>query len=505
MDNLENDILELFEDAPGAGRSSERSRNDSRSKGHKRRRHGRYSGSPARRDDFSGSEDVDMDTEDDVDIEGGHARADTGDSDDGPVDEWGDDLMGDHKDRRHLASLPEIERERILAERQERRDVLNEQRELRLKLKAGVRVSGGDQRATRARRGNREAQGGSLSELRRERERRRHGEDQWSSSLSDEDAGSGHEAEPAASLEEINMVCLPRNQLEQWLFRPFLADAIKGCFVRIVTRIKDSTGEYNQYKMMEVMRIVRGEGRSQPPYHLNKTLTDKYLKLRFGPAEKDYSMETISNSPIKPEEYSSWEAAFRAAGIRTRVTAEHVQKKLHDLERARNYQLSDAEITEMISERNRLRRMEAGAGADAALERTQLLQLHTVARQNGDWAELKKLEARLAELDKSAKPAKPEHAPPANKPLLAPSSARGGLDAKHAARRKHLLSPMAGARRGSPAMPSTPRQGDAGSEIRFPVVPDLRVPELSLRSKVSPGYAQTMAENGGYDMSFLKL
>ncbi|KAJ1766996.1 RNA polymerase-associated protein rtf1, partial [Coemansia sp. RSA 2523] len=248
-----------------------------------------------------------------------------------------------------------------------------------------------------------------------------------------------------------------------------------------------------------------------PPYHLNKTLTDKYLQLQFGAAEKDYSMETISNSPIKAEEYSSWESAFRSAGMRARIMADDVQKKLHDLDAARNYELSESEITEMIKERSRLRRMETGSSSvNAAQERSQLLQLHTVARQNGDWSELQKIEARLEELDKIVKAAKAAASgqPTGHKPLLAPSSARnsmGGADSK-SAQRKTLLSPGSGFRRASPATPSTPRVGElAAQNTKFPLVPDLRLPELSLRSKVSPGYAQTMAENGGYDMSFLKL
>ncbi|KAJ2351770.1 RNA polymerase-associated protein rtf1 [Coemansia sp. RSA 2618] len=260
--------------------------------------------------------------------------------------------------------------------------------------------------------------------------------------------------------------------------------------------------------MMKILGVTKGEGRSQPPYHLNKTLTDKYLRLQFGTTEKDYSMETISNSPIKSEEYDSWESALRSANIRTRIMADTVQKKLSDLENARNYQLSDAEITEMIKDRNRLRAMEAGGSSVSAVqERSQLLQLQTVARQSGDWGELKRIETRLEELDKIVKSAKAEAGhPSAHKPLLAPSSTRismGGADSKSAVRRKTLLSPSSSFNRASPATPSTPRTGDL--ESKFSLVPDLRVPELTLRSKVSPAYAQTMAKNGGYDMSFLKL
>ncbi|KAJ2674518.1 RNA polymerase-associated protein rtf1 [Coemansia sp. RSA 1085] len=439
-DHLESDILELFEDDPG----TERSHRDSRSKIHKRRHHGRYSGSQrSQRDNYSGSDD--------------YSNKSPANSDSEPVDEWGEDLMGDQKDRKYLASLTEIERERILTERQERRDLLNEQRELQLKLNAGTQLG---TRQTRSHRATRD----TLSELKQAREHH------WSSSLSDEE-----EETPQATLDEINSICLPRNQLEQWLFRPFFEATVKGCFVRIMTRTKDR----NQYKMMEILEVAQ----NRPPYHLNKTLTDKYLLLRFGTTDKEYSMETISNSAIKPEEYSNWKSALHSVSI----AMDHVQKKLQDLEKAHNYQLSDAEITNMINERNRLRRMETGSST--ALERSQLLQLHTVARQNGDWEKLKKLEAQLEALDKPTKtPLQPSH-----KYLLAPSSSRNAMADGKGARRK----PNA-------ALPT--RTGDVNAAAsKFPLVPDLRVPELSLRSKVSPGFMQVMAENGGYDMSFVKL
>ncbi|KAI9506604.1 RNA polymerase-associated protein rtf1 [Coemansia spiralis] len=525
MDNLENDILELFEDDSGTNRNSERSRGDSHGRSgnnNKRRKHGRYSGSPrarhSRRDEYSGTEeddDVDMDTGDDFDD--ADAASIHGDSDEGPLDEWGDDLMGDQKDRRWLASLNEVERERILAERQERRDMLNEQRELRLKLKAGVRVSAADEdtRSSRVRRTNREAAsrgpgGSAFSDLKRARERKRRGASGHWSSYSGSEGEDEEEGEPehAASLEEINSICLTRNQLEQWLFKPFLAKTVIGCFVRIVTRTRDSTGEYNQYKVMEITDVVQGEGRDQPPYHLNKTLTDRYLTLRYGATEKDYSMETISNSPIKAEEFEKWESTMHTERVRARLSTETVNNKLQDLEAAKNYQLSEADVNNIIAERNRLRRIGAGTtGGITAIERAQLNQLRIEAQQSGDWEQLKKIEAKLAEMDKTLTPHSKGEGRAAlstttgHKSLLAPSSVRQGNVDKGSipTKRSRLLTPSSNRRAASSL--ATSSKGGVG----FALVPAIDVQELSLRSKITPGYIQMMANNGGYDMSFLKL
>ncbi|KAJ2553127.1 RNA polymerase-associated protein rtf1 [Coemansia sp. RSA 1933] len=515
MDNLENDILELFED--DGGRSTERSRGESHSSsGHsnKKRKHGGYIGSPhgrrSRREDYSGTdedEDVDMDTGDDIDVVEGEAAALQGD--DGPLDQWGDDLMGDHSDRRWLSSLNEVERERILAERQERRDVLNEQRELRRKLKSGIRVTsaGDESRASKPRRAARGS--GAFSDLKRARERRTRGSTGRWSPYSGSEGESEEDTEKFASLDEINRICISRNQIEQWLFKPFFGSTAAGCFVRIVTRNKDSSGEYNQYKMMQVVEAVQGHGREQPPYHLNKTLTDTYLTLRYGALEKDYSMETISNSPIKPEEFANWEATLRADRVRTRPSTDAVLSKLKDIEAARNYQLSETEVSGIIAERNRLRRIESGTVIGTpALERAQLYQLRIDAQQSGNWEELKKIETRLATLDKiSGTPAKGDSrgsqtTASGHKPLLAPSSVRtGGADSKANAipRRPRLLTPSSSRRTVTAAVVS---KSSAGA---FALVPDLRIKELSLRARVTPGYVEMMANNGGYDLGFLNL
>ncbi|KAJ1946797.1 RNA polymerase-associated protein rtf1, partial [Linderina pennispora] len=198
MDKLENDILELFEDDGANG-----SRNDSRSKshsGHKRRRHSRDRHSPrrhSRRSDYSGS-DSNMDVDSDSNLSVADSR--TGRDDEQPLDEWGPDLMGDQKDRKWLASLNEVERERILAERQEKRDLLEEQRELKMKLKAGNRGLDDISKSRSTRSERYESSRGAFSDLKRARERRRHGDGGWTPSGDELGSESEDDGEPPATL-----------------------------------------------------------------------------------------------------------------------------------------------------------------------------------------------------------------------------------------------------------------------------------------------------------------
>ncbi|KAJ1928004.1 RNA polymerase-associated protein rtf1, partial [Linderina pennispora] len=175
-----------------------------------------------------------------------------------------------------------------------------------------------------------------------------------------------------------------------------------GCFTRIVIRESDSHGEYNSYKMMEIVDVVQGQGQNQPPYSVNKTLTDKYLVLKYGALERDYSMETISNSPIKLEEFNSWESVLRADRIRERPTSSDVARKREALDKASSYQLTDKDITDMVSERNRLAQLvSSGTTLNSALERAKLLQRRMEARQNNNWEMIEEIDKRLEDLAKN--------------------------------------------------------------------------------------------------------
>ncbi|KAJ1944845.1 RNA polymerase-associated protein rtf1 [Linderina macrospora] len=503
MDKLENDILELFEDEGTSG-----GRNDSRSKthsSHKRRHHSRDRPSPrkhTRRSDYSGS-DSNMDVDSDSNVSIADSRTDH--DDEQPVDEWGPDLMGDQKDRKWLSSLNEVERERILAERQEKRDLLEEQRELKLKLKAGSRVAD----AGKSRRSDRyESSRGAFSDLKRARERRHHGDGGWTPS--GDDLESEEEGEPAATLEELQTICLSRNQIEKWLFAPFFAEAAIGCFTRIVIRESDSHGEYNTYKMMEIVDVVQGHGQNQPPYSVNKTLTDKYLVLKYGALERDYSMETISNSPIKVEEYNSWESVLRSDRVRERPTPSDVVRKREALDKAGSYQLTDADITAMVNERNRLAQLvSSGTTMNPALERAKLLRRRLEATQNSNWEMIDEIDKRLEDLAKNGS-AKADAAGArttgGNKVLLAPSTSTrlGATDGAHTpVRRNKLLVPTPKNIGQLTTSGAGAKHGEAGKINGFPLVPQIRVPELSLRSKTTPGFVEMMAKNGGYDLSFL--
>ncbi|ORX68782.1 hypothetical protein DL89DRAFT_183902 [Linderina pennispora] len=198
--------------------------------------------------------------------------------------------------------------------------------------------------------------------------------------------------------------------------------------------------------------------------------------------------------------------------IRERPTSSDVARKREALDKASSYQLTDKDITDMVSERNRLAQLvSSGTTLNSALERAKLLQRRMEARQNNNWEMIEEIDKRLEDLAKNGT-GKSDTAGPrttgGNKILLAPStsSRHGAPDGTHTpARRNRLLTPTPRNIGQLTTSGAGARHGETSRANGFPTVPQIRVPELSLRSKTTPGFVDMMAKNGGFDMSFLQV
>src|SRR2546421_237466 len=79
--------------------------------------------------------------------------------------------------------------------------------------------------------------------------------------------------------------------LVNWMFAPFLADAIVGCFVRL--HIGDREDK-QVYRLCE----IEGVDTTENKYYVDKTITNKVLKLRHADAVKCWPMDIVSNQYV---------------------------------------------------------------------------------------------------------------------------------------------------------------------------------------------------------------
>ncbi|KAL4216008.1 plus-3-domain-containing protein [Rhizopus microsporus] len=329
------------------------------------------------------------------------------------IDEYGPDLYKDEEDRKRLQALPEVERERILAERSEERQRNLERLEVRKLLKDGRREDI-TRRSARAK-GSSTSQ--ALSELARRREeknrvrskrgrnevsstpdrkRRKRYEDQSDYEYSaDESPASEEDAEEKAKkrvpqLEEFQSACISRNMIEKWLFAPFFENLILDGFVRIYIG-QDPQKKVPVYRLCQVMEIV--------PWHKiytigENTSCNQALKLKHGKAEKIFTMDIISNQPITQHEYSRFIATLEHDKVRI-PSMDHIKQKVEDIKNAREYVLNDKEVNEMIERKRAVK----GSSMNAVMEKAQLMARLQHAESNNDTEQVMKLTKELKELE----------------------------------------------------------------------------------------------------------
>ncbi|KAG2232818.1 hypothetical protein INT48_005686 [Thamnidium elegans] len=352
------------------------------------------------------------DSEDD---EGAYSDDDIGIDDDEDmedIDEYGPDLYKDVDDRKRLQALPEVERERILAERSEERQRNLERLEVRKLLKDGRR----EDATRRSTRSKGSGTSHALSELTRRREeknkvrskrhrrdspspdrkrRRRYGDQSDYDYSGDDYDNSDEEKEKKAKkrtpqLEEIHSVSISRNLIEKWIYAPFFENTVIGCFVRLYIG-PDPQKKVPVYRLCQIIDVV--------PWHKTYKVTDnawsnKALKVKHGKAEKEFPMDIVSNQPVTQQEYSRFLTTLESDRVRV-PSIDQIEQKEADLKQAREYVLNDKEVNEMIEKKKVVK----GSSLNAAMEKAQLLARLEHAKAYNEVDKVLKLTKELRELE----------------------------------------------------------------------------------------------------------
>ncbi|OMJ07753.1 RNA polymerase-associated protein RTF1-like protein [Smittium culicis] len=297
------------------------------------------------------------------------------------VDDWDSDLMGDDEDRNRLNSLPEVERERILAERQEQRDILWERIELKRKLNEGMlNKSSKNDNASRdnyysssdsernfknknSRSYSKRASSSQLQELRKRRREKSSNKKRSKYSESDSEDNSekysryndsrslktGNQfsskaksapLEPLASLQELNMIRLSRDVIDKWIYTPLFDETVKGSLVRIR---KTNKGGDDKYYIAEVIKVLNG---SEPSYLLKRHYVDVRLMVIFDNQQMDIGIDLVSNGEFSESEYSMYSelVSSNSEAYRNYLSSSYVASKRKTIETKSNYIVSAKDI-----------------------------------------------------------------------------------------------------------------------------------------------------------------
>ncbi|KAI8883495.1 plus-3-domain-containing protein [Backusella circina FSU 941] len=336
------------------------------------------------------------------------------------VDEYGPDLYKNEEDRRKLEALPEVQRERILAERSEERQRNLERLEVRKLLKYGRR----EDTTRRSTRSKGAGTSHALNELARRREeknktqrkrhrdtpspeRKKHRRSGYGDSEDySEDERSEEETEKRAkkrtpTLDEVVNVSVTRHMIEKWLYAPFFEDTVIGCFVRLYIG-NDPSKKVAVYRLCQVIDIV--------PWHKvykvgEGIYSNKALKVKHGKAERPFPMDIVSNQPINQQEFGRFLTTLENERVKL-PSLDEIEQKAKDIKHAKDYVLNDKEVDQMLAKKKAVN----GSSVNAAVEKAQLLARLEHAKESNQvdditriTREIRELEERTATLDTTSK------------------------------------------------------------------------------------------------------
>ncbi|XP_065204524.1 RNA polymerase-associated protein RTF1 homolog [Planococcus citri] len=369
-------------------------------------------------------------------------------------DGYGSDFMGDFEDRDNLARMTEKEREQEIFKRIENRDVLKTRFNIEKKLRQAKRremkklktiqdekveryfnAKERDRRAEENR-DSKKFQSSSSSRKRHDSQRSKqrtenqmrhsktklkaseiYSDDSGSSSederatkskskskskkkmfsssdsSSDSDVGSrvrSSKAPAISSQNQLNQIRLSRCKLEQFLQIPFFKRVVTGCFVRLVI---GTANNKPIYKICEVIDV----NEDSSFYQLGSLKTNKILRLKYGPHERDIRLQFVSNHEFSEAEFQKWQKVCSVQGILL-PKVDQIQSKLRDIKEAILYNLKEDDIERIMRRKERFRINPH----NYAVKKNQLLKDREIAQSIGDIAKADDIQDELTELENKA-------------------------------------------------------------------------------------------------------
>ncbi|PVF96519.1 hypothetical protein CPB86DRAFT_807665 [Serendipita vermifera] len=338
----------------------------------------------------------------------------------------------DEADRRRLEEMPEMQREEILAQRQEEMQTLTDKINLS-KLLASQRDLGGggmaDDSVAQAAKRKRMLTGSAREKAntrdvlkasrRAKEERKAHhvagAKDSPSKSArrasdsSDMDTSSDNEEgtppprshersrekpdsqkkdERKLTKEDLCRIQLTRTQLAKQCMKPWFEEYIKGAFVRFLLAGGDGREE-RVYRVCE----VKGLGPTTREYTVENERFDRQILLAIGNSVRPWTMDKVSNSPFTDREFNRLVVTCQNERV-TLPSVGEVVKRREKIKQLEEKKLTEADVSAMIARRKMLR--PGGLSFQQRIaEKSRLIQELNTAYARHDKAEAARLKEEL--------------------------------------------------------------------------------------------------------------
>lgn len=336
-------------------------------------------------------------------------------------------------DRDYILSLPEVERESILAARGD--EALKRYQDVQLKRilaaskahqknkrkAAAADLDDGSRKNSRPKtekagrtalddyKKARQARGAEKSSRSDAKGGRRRGS-RSPSSASDRDADgesevewadttSSRREEPSPDLKAFERCRVGRSNFAKVIFYPSFDDTMKGCYCRVSIGMNRETGQ-NMYRMALIKGFTEGK-----PYMLEagpnakSFMCDIYAVVAHGAAEKPWPLSACSDSRFTPEEFSRYIDTLQKERQRIPKKA-FLEQKVDDINRFLNPAWTEDVLQQKFSKQRAMQKRLDPSNA-AKSKRDAIMTRKAEAEDTGDEEEIARCDAELAALDNS--------------------------------------------------------------------------------------------------------
>ncbi|KAI0207037.1 hypothetical protein F4808DRAFT_406296 [Astrocystis sublimbata] len=217
---------------------------------------------------------------------------------------------------------------------------------------------------------------------------------------------------PPADLRDFERVRLSRTRFAEVCFYPGFEEHITGCYCRVAIGPNRSTGE-TEYQMGVIKGFTTGRPYAMQKQNQQFFVTDQYVKIAFGKTVKEFPFISCSDSNFHESEVHRYQRACQDDGVpfpkRTQVDA-----KIDDINALRNRTWTEKEVTE------RLARVQNLKNKYDSSERNRLVNKLEEAKERGNDDRVAELQAQLDKMEVPKLAFRTSLAP--NKKSVAPST-----------------------------------------------------------------------------------
>ncbi|KAK5628708.1 hypothetical protein RRF57_004423 [Xylaria bambusicola] len=196
---------------------------------------------------------------------------------------------------------------------------------------------------------------------------------------------------PLADLRDFERVRLSRSRFAEVCFYPGFEDAITGCYCRVATGPNRDTGE-TEYQMGVIKGFTQSRPYAMQGMNQQSFVTDQYARIAFGKTVREYPFISCSDSPFTEFECQRLQKACQDDGVPFPKKAQ-VDAKIDDINALRNRTWTEKEVSDRLSRMHSLNKKYDSS------ERNRLLNKLEQAKEQGDEKRITELQQQLDKLE----------------------------------------------------------------------------------------------------------